>query len=150
MSFISRLRRSYRRAQIAKSNKLPLKLGRSTPSIELLETRIVPTKWSGDIFDGLGGSSGPLFTNDQVQEIVGNVHVPAGKTLTIEAGTVVKFDNNFSLNVDIRSQLLPGDTGQDDHHHLRQSSTLPRVAAILPPTATGAILPSAATVWATR
>ena len=111
MSFISRFRRSCRKNQIAKSNNHSFRIGRSAPSIELLESRIVPTKWSGDIFDGLGGTSGPLFTNDQVQEIIGNVHVPVGKTLTIEAGTVVKFDNGTSLNVD-GTLLAPGVTGQ--------------------------------------
>ena len=68
--------------------------------LEPLEPRIVLSTWSGDIYDGLGGATGPLFTNTSVQEIVGNVHVPAGKTLTVQAGAVVKFDNGTSLTVD--------------------------------------------------
>lgn len=60
---------------------------------------LAPTTRSGDIFDGLGGKAGPLFTNDEVQQIVGNVHVPAGKTLTVLEGTVIKFNGKTSEDV---------------------------------------------------
>ncbi len=39
------------------------------------------------------------WTNDKTYHIVGNVGVAPGKTLTIQAGTTVKLDGNFSLNV---------------------------------------------------
>ncbi len=111
MSILSRIRHVSRKNHAVEHARQQRKQSKYTPHFELLEVRIVPTMWSGDIYDGLGGSMGPLFTNDQVQEIVGNVHVPAGKTLTIEAGTVVKFDNNTSMNVD-GTLLAPGVTGQ--------------------------------------
>ncbi len=54
--------------------------------------------WSGDVFDTAPGV--PLFTNTEVQHIVGNIHVPAGKTLTIQPGTVVQFNGGTNLTVD--------------------------------------------------
>jgi hypothetical protein len=76
------------------------------PSLEPLETRLAPATWSGDIFDVSPGV--PLLTNTSVQEFIGNVHVPVGKTLTVQAGTVVKFDAGTSLTVD--GTLLAGGT----------------------------------------
>src|SRR5439155_745370 len=49
--------------------------------LERLEDRLAPATWSGDVFDTTPGT--PRWTNDQVQEISGGVHVPAGKTLSI-------------------------------------------------------------------
>jgi RHS repeat-associated protein len=74
--------------------------------VEPLEDRILLNHtWSGDVYDGVDGSAGPLWknlANDPlgVQEIVGNVHVPAGKTLTIQQGTHIKFDPGTNLTVD--------------------------------------------------
>ncbi len=68
------------------------------PGLEPLEVRLAPAQWSGDVFDTTPGV--PLWTNTSVQEVVGDVHVPAGKTLTIQAGTVVKFDFRTTLTVD--------------------------------------------------
>ncbi|HEX4612077.1 MAG TPA: right-handed parallel beta-helix repeat-containing protein, partial [Urbifossiella sp.] len=63
-----------------------------------MEDRVTPATWSGDIFDPAPGV--PLWTNGEVQEVIGDVHVPAGKTLTIQPGTVVQFDGGESLVVD--------------------------------------------------
>jgi hypothetical protein len=79
------------------------------PRLEALETRLAPATWSGDIFDTSPGV--PLWTNTAVQEITGDVHVPAGKTLTIQAGTVIKFDFRTSLTVD-GTLNATGATGQ--------------------------------------
>ena len=65
-------------------------------TVELLEERIAP--WAGNVFDTTPGV--PLWTNNQVQVITGDVDVPAGKTLTVQAGTVVQFDSGTSLTVD--------------------------------------------------
>jgi hypothetical protein len=70
----------------------------SLPRLEPLESRLAPATWSGDIFDTSPGV--PLLTNTAVQEFTGNVHVPAGQTLIIQAGTVVQFDAGTSLTVD--------------------------------------------------
>jgi hypothetical protein len=57
--------------------------------------------WSGDIYDGLNGATGPLWNpSDGVERILGSVHVPSGKTLTIERGTVIQFSGGLSLVVD--------------------------------------------------
>lgn len=63
---------------------------------ELLEDRRVLSSWSGDI------SNGTVWSNTEVQRIVGTVRVPAGVTLTIQPGTVIKFNDfaGFSLIVD--------------------------------------------------
>ena len=106
-----RQKRTERKRSNRAASKINCVRNSYAPSLELLETRIVPSTWSGDIYDGLGGSNGPLFTNDQVQEIVGNVHVPAGKTLTIQAGAVVKFDISFNMTVD-GTLLAQGTSGQ--------------------------------------
>ena len=66
--------------------------------VELLECRVVPATWSGDVFDAAPGV--PLWTNNEVQVVTGDVRVPAGKTLTVQPGTVVQFARNVSLFVD--------------------------------------------------
>ena len=53
-----------------------------------------------------------LWTNTAVQEITNNVNVPAGKTLTVQAGTVVKFDGGTSLTVDGTLIAQGGSGGQ--------------------------------------
>lgn len=62
--------------------------------IESLEERVVPANWSGDIPDGT------IFGNTEVQRIVGDVHVAQGSTLTIQPGTIVKFDFGKKMTVD--------------------------------------------------
>jgi hypothetical protein len=66
--------------------------------IEKLEDRLLLATWSGDIFDPAPGV--PLWTNSEVQQITGNVHIPAGKTLTVEPGTVVQFNAGTNLTID--------------------------------------------------
>lgn len=66
--------------------------------IEFLENRQLLAAWSGDVFDPAPGT--PLWTNTEVQQITGDVHVPSGKTLTIQPGTVVQFNSGTNLTVD--------------------------------------------------
>jgi hypothetical protein len=105
MFFTSWLRRA-RRAQ-------PYRHPRPRTSVlgfERLEDRILLATWSGNVFDATPGT--PLWTNTAVQEITGNVAVPTGQTLTVQAGTVVKFDAGTSLTVDgtLVAQGTPGQT----------------------------------------
>src|SRR5438067_1438014 len=70
---------------------------------ERLEPRQMLATWSGDIPDGT------VWTSAQVQQIAGNVHIPAGATLTIQPGTVVKFNAFQNLNLKVDGTLLaPG------------------------------------------
>src|SRR5581483_2954466 len=86
------LRRSSRRLQPYRhARPAPRRLG-----FELLEPRLAPANWSGDIPDGT------IWDNTQVQAITGNAHVPAGATLTIQAGTVIQFNGGTNLTVDGR------------------------------------------------
>jgi hypothetical protein len=63
--------------------------------------------WTGDI------PSGTVWTNTEVQRIVGNVRIPAGATLTIQPGTVVKFNDFQSLGMTVEGTLLSqGTAGQ--------------------------------------
>jgi len=55
------------------------------------------TNVSGTVFDGSGG---PWTLAFSPYIVIGNVTVPAGQTLTIEAGVQVSFDGYFSLYVD--------------------------------------------------
>ncbi len=68
----------------------------TSSKIERLEERVVLATWTGDI------PNGTVWATGQVQQIIGNVHIPAGSTLTIQPGAVVKFNDfaNFSLTVD--------------------------------------------------
>ncbi|HUP81672.1 MAG TPA: hypothetical protein VM260_24180, partial [Pirellula sp.] len=63
---------------------------------ELLEDRRVLANWSGDI------PNGTIWSNTEIQRIVGTVRVPAGSTLTILPGTIVKTNvfAGFSINVE--------------------------------------------------
>jgi Carboxypeptidase regulatory-like domain/CARDB len=63
-----------------------------------LEQRILLANWSGTVFDSTPGT--PTWTNSSVQIVTGNVTVPAGKTLTIEEGTIIKFESGTNLIVD--------------------------------------------------
>jgi hypothetical protein len=64
------------------------------PGLEFLEQRLAPANWSGDI------PNGTVWSNSQVQVLTGNVHVPAGSTLTIQPGTIVESNLAFGLTVD--------------------------------------------------
>ena len=58
---------------------------RRTLQLEFLERRCLLATWSGDIPDGT------VFTPNEVQIISNTARVPAGATLTIQPGTVIKF-----------------------------------------------------------
>jgi RHS repeat-associated protein len=63
-------------------------------ALEALEDRIAPANWSGTI------PNGTVWTNAQVQSIVGNIDVPQGSTLTIDPGTVVQFNGGTNMTVE--------------------------------------------------
>ena len=60
--------------------------------------------WSGDI------PNGTVWTNTEVQQIVGDVRVPAGATLTIQPGTMIKFNNFAGIDLLIEGRLLASGT----------------------------------------
>jgi RHS repeat-associated protein len=63
-------------------------------AIESLEDRCLLANWSGDL------PNGTHWSNSEVQVLTGNVNIPAGATLTIDPGTVIKFaDYHFSMTV---------------------------------------------------
>ena len=64
------------------------------PWVEALEIRTMLSNWSGPI------TSNTFLSNTQVQNIVGNVDVEPGVTLTVQSGTVVQFNNGTNLTVD--------------------------------------------------
>ncbi|MBI5760356.1 MAG: carboxypeptidase regulatory-like domain-containing protein, partial [Planctomycetales bacterium] len=64
-------------------------------AIERLEERWLLSNWSGDIPDGT------VWATGQVQRITADARIPAGSTLTIQQGAVVKFDAYYvDLTVD--------------------------------------------------
>lgn len=63
--------------------------------IENLEDRCLLASWTGDL------PNGTHWTNSEVQILTADVHIPAGSTLTIDPGTVIKFANpSVDLTVD--------------------------------------------------
>ncbi|MDB5388029.1 MAG: parallel beta-helix repeat protein, partial [Planctomycetaceae bacterium] len=58
------------------------------------------TNWTGDI------PNGTVWVAGQVQRITGDVHIPAGATLTIEPGAVVKFNNSSGFTFTVDGTLL--------------------------------------------
>jgi hypothetical protein len=76
---------------------------------ELLEDRLLLTGVSGDI------PNGTVWNSSQVEEISGRVDVPAGSTLTIMPGTVVKFDGGASMTVDGTLKAQPNPIHQNQH-----------------------------------
>ena len=64
------------------------------PHLEWLEARVVLSDWSGPI------TSNTTWVNTETQNIVGNVDVEPGVTLTVQPGTLVQFNNATSLTVD--------------------------------------------------
>lgn len=74
---------------------------------EPLEGRNLLALWSGDI------AVNTTWTNSEVQQITGNVRVLPGVTLTIQPGTVVKFNSFLQLGLKVDGTLLaPGTSGQ--------------------------------------
>ncbi len=117
--------------------------------MEPLEKRLVPAQWSGPIPDGT------VWTNTEVQEIIGDALVPTGATLTVEPGTVVKFRSAFSLTVDgtlrsagtagkpivftaITDDTAGGDTNGDGDTTSPSRGSWGRIA--FSPTSTGSLL----------
>lgn len=60
---------------------------------EALEERRLLATWSGTI------PNGTVWANTEVQRITGDITIPAGSKLTIQPGTIIKFDNVRSMNV---------------------------------------------------
>ena len=71
---------------------------------ELLEDRRMLATWSGDIPDGT------VWTNTEVQQIVGDARIPAGATLTIQPGTMVKFNVFAGIDLLVEGRLLASGT----------------------------------------
>jgi RHS repeat-associated protein len=64
------------------------------PRLELLEARVAPASWSGAI------TSNTVWSNTEIQQVVGNVTVNPGVTLTVQPGTIVQFNVGTNLFVD--------------------------------------------------
>ncbi len=64
------------------------------PWLAELEARVMLSNWSGPL------TSNTTFVSTQVQNIVGDVDVEPGVTLTIQPGTIVQFNGGKSLTVD--------------------------------------------------
>src|SRR5215470_5475079 len=67
--------------------------GFARPSLEPLEVRVLPARWTVPIPDGT------VWSSTEVQEIGAGASVPAGATLTVLPGTVIKFDSGQGLSV---------------------------------------------------
>jgi hypothetical protein len=82
-------------------------LGRHLGHWESLEARRLLANWSGDI------PNGTVWSNSEVQRIVGDARVPAGATLTIEPGTIVKFNEFSAIDLFVEGTLIAdGTAGQ--------------------------------------
>src|SRR5262245_45932559 len=93
-----RLPKWTRRARNARLNQLRRRTLLTGP--ERLEDRQLLATWSGDI------PAGTVWHNTEVQQIIGNVHIPAEVTLTIEPGTVVKFDAGHGYSIQVEGRIL--------------------------------------------
>ena len=71
---------------------------------ELLEDRRMLATWSGDI------PNGTVWTNTEVQQIIGDARVPPGATLTIQPGTMVKFNEFAGIDLLVEGRLLASGT----------------------------------------
>ncbi|MDB5388504.1 MAG: repeat protein, partial [Planctomycetaceae bacterium] len=67
--------------------------------IETLEDRCLLASWSGDL------PNGTHWTNSEVQILTADVNIPAGTTLTIDPGTVIKFANP-SVDMTVSGKVL--------------------------------------------
>jgi hypothetical protein len=74
------------------------------PLIESLEERCLLADWSGDI------PNGTVWPAGEVQRIVNDVRVPAGATLTIEPGAIVKFNCCFFATMVVDGTLTADGT----------------------------------------
>src|SRR2546421_10446335 len=69
--------------------------------VEFLEDRRLLATWSGDI------PNGTVWPTGIVQQITGNIHIPAGATLTVQPGAIVKFyygDNSLTVDGTLSAQ----------------------------------------------
>src|SRR5262245_14286840 len=64
------------------------------PRLQPLEERVLPANWQGDI------TADTTWHNNEIQFIVGDVHVLSGVTLTIEPNTIIKVNYGPRLTVD--------------------------------------------------
>jgi hypothetical protein len=55
--------------------------------------------WSGDI------PNGTIWSNSEIQHVVGTVRVPTGAMLTIQPGTIVKTNIFDGLSIEVRGTL---------------------------------------------
>ncbi len=80
------------------NNLLPSALGAILVLCCALSAQLPVVHINGNVWDGNGGP----FVNTNVYHIISNggsccLHVPAGRTLTIQPGTIVKIDNSITV-----------------------------------------------------
>ncbi len=97
------LNRKYRRTFPHHTQRARVHL-RRVLQVEALEVRRLLATWSGDI------PNGTVWSNTEVQRIVGNVRVPAGATLAIEPGTIVKVNEFAGFSINVEGTLLADGT----------------------------------------
>src|ERR1041385_4053413 len=76
---------------------------------EMLEDRLLLA-----VIDVPGGdiANGTIWHAGDIQHITGNLHIPTGSTLTIEAGAIVKFNSGGDLKLLVDGTLLAQGTAQ--------------------------------------
>jgi len=100
--------------------------------LENLEDRLALATWFGDIFDNHAPAR-TLWTNGQVQEITGDVHVPAGKTAYDSGGGLSSSSTAANqLTVDAARCERDGHGRANDRLHFHQRQ-LDRKGAATPP-----------------
>src|SRR5579859_2875519 len=82
---------AFTRSSVAATPKR--RAGRTRLLVEHLEDRVVPANYSGTL------SGSQTWDSSDVRIITGNLTIPSGVNLTIQSGTVVKF-NFANLYVD--------------------------------------------------
>lgn len=75
-------------------NRNRMKSRLSRISLQSLEDRLAPADWSGTI------PNGTEWKSNETQNVIGHIDVPAGSTLTIQPGTVIKFNTGLAMNVE--------------------------------------------------
>lgn len=75
-------------------------------AIEPLEELVMLANWSGDI------PNGTVWTNAEVQRIIGDARVPIGANLTIEPGSVIKFMPSSGMSLLVEGMLSAQGTAE--------------------------------------
>ncbi|MDZ4852367.1 MAG: hypothetical protein SGI77_24025 [Pirellulaceae bacterium] len=94
----------YRRSRFLRRSRLSRFNLKRVLQLEYLEARCLLATWSGDI------PNGTIWTNSEVHNIVGSIRVPAGATLTVEPGTIVKTNIFAGLSIAVEGTLSANGT----------------------------------------